>query len=267
MFSINGPPKGQNSTSDQSSYDLVYKDIIVNYPPQVSNVAGNLDKYSVSLNFEFDQLYKAELIVGAVHFVTIAEAPNNPDKSIAIPDTVRNSTIIVNIPQLKNNTLSISSQQSTNINSTSIPPIPGNNNSVYISNIFCQIPDSYTPLGGANNINPMLGILPSNSISTYIGGPPFSAEQFYNPPISNISQLDIYLLDVYGNNLLSPQPCTQFQDPNVVVNTSSYVQTFYFTIRLHYFVKRNNTTQFSVPLFNYAASGTVDSIFQNKRYN
>ena len=29
MYSVNGPPRGQNTTSDQSSYDLVFKDIII----------------------------------------------------------------------------------------------------------------------------------------------------------------------------------------------------------------------------------------------
>ena len=36
-----------------------------------------------------------------------------------------------------------------------------------------------------------------------------------------------------------------------------------FTIRIYYFQKRNNTTAFSTGIFNYAASGTIDSIFQN----
>jgi hypothetical protein len=29
MYNVNGPPKGSNVTSDQSSYDIVFKDIIV----------------------------------------------------------------------------------------------------------------------------------------------------------------------------------------------------------------------------------------------
>ena len=29
MFNVNGPPRGQNVTADQSSYDIIYKDIIV----------------------------------------------------------------------------------------------------------------------------------------------------------------------------------------------------------------------------------------------
>jgi len=260
MFSLNGAPRGQNVTSDQSSYDLIFKDIIINYPPPISNVSGTYpSKYTISLNFEFDRLYKAELIVANVHFNTIIATSSLPDSYNAIPNSVKNSTIIVSIPQLDNITASIANQQSTTTNGTI------NNNSNYTNNVFCQIPDNYTPLGGANNLV-NTSVAPANSISTFIGGPPFSAEQFYNPPLNNISQLDIYLLDIYGNNLLSPQPCTQNRS-GTNYNTTSFVNSFYFTIRLYYFVKRNNTTQFSVPLFNYAASGSIDSIFENKRYN
>jgi len=257
MFSLNGPPKGQNTTSDQSSYDIIFKDIIINYPPPNSNVSGTSTKYSVSLPFEFDKIYKAELIVATVNFTNTVAANDN---YINIPNTVRDSTMIVNIPQLKNNTVSIANQQSTTT-SGSI-----NNNSSYTSNIFCQIPDSYTSLGGANNTSSTPLIKPSNSISTYIGGPPFSAEQFYNPPLNNISLLDIYITDIYGNSLFLPQPCTQTQGTDIV-QTESKINSFYFTIRFYYLTKRNNTTQFSVPLFNYAASGTVDSVFEAKRYN
>ena len=266
MYSVNGPPRGQNTTSDQSSYDLVFKDIIINYPPPqgLNNVSGQISKYTVSLNFEFDKLYKAELVVGSVHF------GEGVIHEHYIPDTIKNSTIIVSIPQLNNNTLSIANQQNTNTNTTWYPsqpnqppqppqPSSGNNNSSYTNNMFCQIPDNYTPLGGQNGT----AQYPSNTISTFIGGPPFSAVQFYNPPLTNISLLDISLLDVYGNNLFSPQLCTQ-PDGSAV---SSEVTSFYFTIRFYYFVKRNNSTQFSVPLFNYAASGTIDSIFQNKSFN
>ena len=31
MYNSNGPPRGFNVTQDQSSYDLVFKDIIINF--------------------------------------------------------------------------------------------------------------------------------------------------------------------------------------------------------------------------------------------
>ena len=57
MFSANGPPKGQNVTSNQSSYDIVFKDVIVNYPA-LGIPPGFQTKYTVSLPNEFDKIYK-----------------------------------------------------------------------------------------------------------------------------------------------------------------------------------------------------------------
>lgn len=240
MFSANGPPKGQNVTSNQSSYDIVFKDVIVNYPP-LGVSAGSQTKYTVSLPNEFDKIYRVELVCSTVHFNVIAGADSS------IPVNVRNSTIIVSIPQLNNRSLLIAS------------PVTGP--SSYTSDIFCQIPDNYTPLGGGNGTS----TYPADSISTFIGGPPFSAEQFYNPPLSNINQLDIYLLDIYGNNLLNATPASTGGTPDNA--TTNYVASFYMTLRVYYMVKRNNTTAFSEPLFTYTPSGTIDSIFSNTKIN
>jgi len=239
MFSANGPPKGQNVTSNQSSYDIVFKDTIINYPP-LGVSPGTQTKYTVSLPNEFDKIYRVELVCATVHFNVI------PTAVTSIPENVRNSTIIVSIPQLNNRTLFLAS------------PVTGP--SSYTSEIFCQIPDNYTPLGGGNGTS----TYPADSISTFIGGPPFSAEQFYNPPLSNINQLDIYLLDIYGNNLLNA-PAASTGSP--VRATTNYVASFYMTLRIYYMVKRNNTTAFSEPLFTYTPSGTIDSIFSNTRIN
>jgi hypothetical protein len=240
MFSANGPPKGQNVTSNQSSYDIVFKDIIVNYPP-LGVSAGSQTKYTVSLPNEFDKIYRVELVCANIHFNDITAADSS------IPVNVRNSTIIVSIPQLNNRTLFLANQVNTPTG--------------YTSEIFCQIPDNYTPLGGGNGT----GTYPANCISTFIGGPPFSAEQFYNPPLSNINQLDIYLLDIYGNNLLNATAAKDGGTPDNA--TTNFVASFYMTLRIYYMVKRNNTTAFSEPLFNYAASGTIDSIFSNTKIN
>ena len=66
---------------------------------------------------------------------------------------------------------------------------------------------------------------------------------YYNPPISNINKLNVSFDDTQGNNV------------------NENISSFYFTLRIHYFEKRNNTTSFSVPIFNYAGSGTMDTIF------
>jgi len=267
MFSANGPPKGQNVTSNQSSYDLIYKDVVVNYPPRGIS-AGVLSKYTISLPNEFDKIYKVELVCANIHFNDI------PAIESSIPVNVRNSTIIVSIPQLNNRTLSIANPITTGITQTLDPsstinnPIinstNGSNNTAYLADMFCQIPDNYTPLGGGNGTS----TYPANSISTFIGGPPFSAEQFYNPPINNINKLDIYLLDVYGNNLLNASVGPNVVDPNGSTNaTTNYVGSFYMTLRFYFFQKRNATTAFSTPLFTYAASGTVDSVFSNTRFD
>ena len=69
MFNMNGPPRGFNVTNDQSSYDLVYKDIII------SSVLGtpndDLTKYSYILGTDnISKIYKAELVSATVQFNT-----------------------------------------------------------------------------------------------------------------------------------------------------------------------------------------------------
>ena len=171
MFSINGPPKGYNTTSNQSSYDLVFKDVVINYTNPVA--LGGIDKYTVNLNLDIDKIYKAELVTGLASFVSDPYDPGN-NLYVTIPDTVRKKSVIVDIPQLNNRTVNI--------------PLNNNAKKTIGTNIFCQIPDNYTPLGGQSLIDGK--ILLANSITTFIGGPPFTAEQVYNPPISNINKLD-----------------------------------------------------------------------------
>ena len=222
MFNVNGPPKGSNVSSDQSSYDLVYQDIIINY----GNVSGSSSAadFSIELNTKIDRLYKAELVNASIQF-------GKNGSGSPIPTSVQNSCILLSIKQLNGNTsiLPVSS-------STSGSP-----------SFFCQIADNVTPLYANPNTD-------HNVVSMLITCTTFSAVQYYNPPLSKIlNKLDIKL---YGSNGVALESSGTGTDIGKVINT-------YLTIRLYYFQKRNIATAFSVPVVNYAASGTIDSIFSN----
>jgi len=91
-----------------------------------------------------------------------------------------------------------------------------NNNSLgNLPNIFCQIP---------NNTS-----VSSKSVKTLLNQPSnYSSIQFYNPPISKINKLDIKWFNEYGNLVRILDHC--------------------FTVRLYYFQKRIDTTDFSFPI-------------------
>jgi hypothetical protein len=58
----NGSPKGENTSFNQSKYDLIFKDIIVNSNRRNVNIYPNPNSYSIKLNINIDKIYKAELI-------------------------------------------------------------------------------------------------------------------------------------------------------------------------------------------------------------
>ena len=62
MYNINGPPRGSNVTSEQSAYDIIFKDIIVKSKNRNFNTYPNPNNYTVNLNESIDKIYKAELI-------------------------------------------------------------------------------------------------------------------------------------------------------------------------------------------------------------
>jgi hypothetical protein len=223
MYNSNGPPKGFNVTSDQSSYDLVTKDIIISSlagAPSSGSATSNNTGYSFVLGTDnINQIYKAELVTAAIKFNT------------ALPTNVQNQTLFVSIPQLNQNTF----QVATN---------PKGTPKTVQSQIFCQIPDNSTPVTPG-------GLSSNGIISLYIGARMFDTVQYYNPPISKVNTIDVSFFDPLGNN--------------IVVNSSGAsgtIGTFYFTLRVYYFQKRNNISSFSTSVFNYAASGTIDSIYQ-----
>jgi len=226
MYNSNGPPKGFNVTSDQSSYDLVSKDIIVCSSLGTPNSgAFNQDSNTYSFNLATDnmnQVYKAELVSATVKF------------NSAINTNVVNQTLIVSIPQLNQNTFRVAT------NTTSA----GYGNNQTQNQIFCQIPDNCTPITPGS-------LTPNNIISLYIGARMFDTVQYYNPPINKVNSIDVSFFAPNGNSV-----------PVNTSGSSGTIGTFYFTLRLYYFQKRNNISSFSTSTFNYVGSGTIDSIFQ-----
>lgn len=214
MFNINGPPRGANVSNDQSSYDLIFKDIIIN-----SNLATvNNNVYSFNLQTDnVDRIYKAELTAATIAF------------NGSIPNNIKNQCVLLNIPQLNGNVTRIATNVIANNPSQGSLSVQGN--------IFSQVPDNNTPLIIGSNAS-------NNIISLFIGPHMYESIQFYNPPISNLNKLDINLTDPLGNTI-----------------TSNSITSFYFTIRLHYFQKRNNSTAFSIPVVNYY-SGKDQSLFE-----
>jgi len=167
-FNMNGPPRGQNVTNNQSSYDLIYKDIIFN--SNLARVQNNV--YSFTLQTDnINKIYAAELNAATVAFT-------------AIPTNVINQCFILNIPQLNGNLTRIASNVVNGNNSQGNLSVQGS--------IFCQIPDNNTPL--------IVGTNPStNIISTFIENHKYESIQYYNPPISNVNRVDISLHDPLGN--------------------------------------------------------------------
>lgn len=231
MFNANGPPKGFNVTSDQSSYDLVSTDIIIsstNGTPNTGSASGTNSSYSFNLGTDnINQIYKAELVTATVVF-----------GNATLPTNVKNSTLILSIPQMNQNTFRVASN--TNGKGTS-----NQGNNPVQGQVFGQIPDNSTPITPGT-------LTPNGIISLFIGARMFDTVQFYNPPLNKVNKIDVQWFDTLGN-------------PVYVSSTvaNGVITSFYFTLRVYYFQKRNNTSSFSTSVFNYAGSGTIDSIFQS----
>ena len=215
---MNGPPKGFNVTSDQSSYDLVSKDFIL------SSVLGTPNFNKTSFNYKLrsdnmNRIYKAELVAATVKF------------NSSINSNVVNQTLLLNIPQLNGNTFTVCGS---------------NPNQIMGSNFFSQVPDNCTPLTPST-------LSPSNIISLFIGGRMFDCVTYYNPPIDKVNQLDVIWNDQFGNYIPT--------DPSGSPGT---INSFYFTLRIYYFQKRNTISTFSTSVLTFADTGTDDSIFTPK---
>ena len=244
MFNVNGPPRGSNVLQDQSSYDLVFQDIILNSALGTINSNGSVVSYNTGLD-SINQIYKAEVIVATIKFNT------------TIPTTIKNQSLILSIPQLNNKTtivagnISGSGSQTNQVFNpstgqynpvTSTVNIQGQGNNVVQGAIFCQIPDNNTPLTQTPAVS-------NNTISIFIGSHTTDFIQFYNPPLNKINTLNVSWFDTASN-------------PIVIGNSSEMITSFYLTLRIHYFQKRCGTTSFSTSVFTNAGTGTMDSMFQ-----
>jgi hypothetical protein len=101
------------------------------------------------------------------------------------------------------------------LNGDTCSVIPDQNGSNNVPDIFCQVPNN-TGVG-------------SSSIKTLLNQPSvYSSIQFYNPPISKLQRLDVKWYSEDGNLIRILDHC--------------------FTIRIYYFQKRFDTSDFSIPV-------------------
>ena len=211
----------------------------MNGPPKGYNVTTDQSNYDlitkdiiVTSNLGIpDQLktsYRYQLRTDNINRIYKAELISATVKfNSAIPPSVINKTLLLSIPQLNGN---------TNV-------VAGNNNIGVIGDFFTQVPDNCTPLTPTT-------LTSTNTISLFIGARMYDSVQYYNPPIDKINQIDVNWIDQYGTNIVVDSS-----------GSSGSINSFYFTLRIYYFQKRNNVSSFSYSIPNFAASGTDDSIF------
>ena len=171
---MNGPPRGSNVLADQSAYDLIFRDIIIN--SSLGTLNGTTTTYNLGTD-SINQIYKAQLITATIKF------------NGSIPNNIKNQSVILSIPQLNNNT--------TRIAGNIVPGNPSQGNNSTQGAIFGQIPDNNTPLNfhcdsSCNNI-----------ISLLIAPPFYESIQFYNPPINKLNTIDVQLFDQLGNDVFN----------------------------------------------------------------
>jgi hypothetical protein len=354
---MNGPPRGSNITSDQSSYDIIFKDIIVKSENRNVTIYPNPNSYTVNLSESVDKLYKAELIsvnVPAATDITVNVtstanrlyfayttdtsgfygyikiqagtylSPSTVASEVQRQFNIVTSGIIASYNSNLNryifvvpsgNTLTLYPTNGTSFDSYTVQyslaetlvlysdpsfcttqsinivddangnleVIPASSSGYYgnvngnstttdsqfmntiASNLVLTNCNIYLSLGkmNSNNIqfvsnnNPYMPsnissifceipnntVVSSSSVKTLLNQPSvWSSENFYNPPLSEIRKLEITWYDELGSLININEHC--------------------FTLRVHYLQKRNQSTAFSVPLFTYSGTGTVDSVFQ-----
>ena len=353
MYNVNGPPRGSNVTSDQSSYDIVFKDIIVKSENRNITIYPNPNNYTVQLNESMDKVYKAELVSVNVPAATdiavnitsstnrlyfsydgifgyikiqsgtylnptsvafelqrqfniivsgvIVSYNSNLNRYIFVAQTGSTLTLypingtvcgIYTVQNSIGSSLNLFLDPSLNVTqpiniidningvlqvvTASTSGYYGNYNGVdtttdsqfdntITSELVLTDSNIYLSLGKMNsntiqfvsNQNPFLSsniasifceipnntTVSSNAVKTLLNQPcVWSSENFYNPPLADVRKLEV----------------TWYNENSNLININEHS----FTIRIYYLQKRNQTTAFSVPLFTYAATGTMDSIFQ-----
>jgi hypothetical protein len=361
MYNMNGPPRGSNVTTEQSSYDIVFKDIIIKSENRNTFVYPNPNNYSVHLNESIEKIYKAELIsvnVPAATDITVnltsktnrlyfsyGSSPSStkhgyiklqagtylsptyisielqrqfnivetgiissynsnlnryvfvapsgytlkfyPVNGTSIPGYIvqnsigeslnlysspdLNTTKPINVIDNINGNLVVTDASNSeyygNYNGTETKSDTQFNNSI-VSDLVLTNCNIYLSLGKLNsntiqfitnenpNINPNIPSIfceiPNNitvssgSVKTILNQPSvWSSENFYNPPLSDLRKIEIKWYDEIANLININEHC--------------------FTLRIYYLQKRNQGTTFSVPMFTYSGTGTLDSMFQNRR--
>jgi N12 class adenine-specific DNA methylase len=84
----------------------------------------------------------------------------------------------------------------------------------------------------------------------FIGGRMFDSVTYYNPPLDKINQIDVIWNDQLGNII-----------PTDTSGSSGTINSFYFTLRIYYFQKRNTFSSFSTSVVTDANTGYQNSIF------
>ena len=80
----------------------------------------------------------------------------------------------------------------------------------------------------------------------------FDTVQYYNPPINKINHISVSWAAPNGTVI------------DVNPSNSGSINTFYFTLRVYYFQKRNNTSLFSTSVLTNTGTGTLNSIFEQR---
>jgi hypothetical protein len=199
---------GSNVISDQFSYDSVYVDIIINSknrnnsPTPINNLPRypNTWEYTINLTKTIERIFKVELVNSTIPFI--------PDSSGLIPKNVYTQYIILGINQFNGDTVYAPAD---GYDST------GNQNQS-LGNFFCQIPDNSYVYGG------LRGVITMGEMCSV---------QFFNPPITKVTKLDISLYGADGKLL---------NDGKLLDHN--------FTLRVHYFQRRNNSSFFSTAVIN-----------------
>jgi len=348
MFNMNGPPKGANVTSNQSAYDIVFKDVIVKSENRNKKIYPNPNTYNINLTEDLNKIYKAEIIAvnvpaatditvnitsttNRLYFdyngnygyvkiqagtylnpVSVAEELQRQFNLLALPNISVTYNINLNrysfvtpvgIPltlypdngtTIPGYTVQDSISQSLNLQNDPIFNTTTDLNIINVNGVLQVIQSNdYSSYNGTNVIDPQFNntilsnqVLTSCNIYLSLGILNSNTIQFVNNEnkelSSNVSRIfceipNNTIVSSVANKTLLNQPCVwsgmNFYNPPVPILNKLEIKWYNdngnfinildhcFTIRIYYLQKRNGTSEFSVPIVTYGASGTIDSMF------